>query len=131
MSVVIINLTQHEATEDQKNAGVVNIDEKYKSVLIEALNFRAVPDMAAVMFATDQLALIMQWYDPHLSGDVQFMVGGAPYLMACLTRYAPIYSMLFACSDRVSEEQHMPDGSVRKVNVFKHIGFTPMYCPDM
>lgn len=53
------------------------------------------------------------------------MIGGAPYLMAPLERelmrrgVAPVYAL----SDRVSEEQAQPDGTVRKVNVFKHVGF--------
>ena len=70
----------------------------------------------------------MKELDPDLKGEVQFMVGGAPYLMAALTEYAPIFPMLFAASDRVSEEVVQADGSVRKVNIFKHLGFIPMFC---
>jgi hypothetical protein len=34
--------------------------------------------------------------------------------------------MVFAYSERVSEEVHDADGSVRKINVFKHLGFVQM-----
>jgi hypothetical protein len=55
------------------------------------------------------------------------MIGGALWLMGPLTRklkeerYLPVY----AFSVRESEEEILPDGSVKKVNIFKHKGFVP------
>ena len=53
------------------------------------------------------------------------MIGGAPWLMSSIEnalrdhRITPIY----AFSVRESAEQVQPDGSVRKVNIFRHAGF--------
>jgi hypothetical protein len=53
------------------------------------------------------------------------MLGGAPYLMGALEKavrecgFTPVY----AFSQRESEEITQPDGSVRKVQVFRHCGF--------
>ena len=129
--MITFNMTQHVASADQLKAGVVELNEIYKTTLLEALNFEGVPTSSDVGKAVQLMAGLMDEQEAYETEEVQFMVGGAPYLMAALTQWAPIYRMVFACSDRVSEEQHMPDGSVRKVNVFKHIGFTPMYCPDI
>jgi hypothetical protein len=129
--MITFNMTQHEASAAQLKAGVVELAEIYKTTLLEALNFEGVPTSDDVAYSAQLIAGLMDEHDPDLTGQVQFMMGGAPYLMAALTQYAPVYRMVFACSNRVSEEKHMPDGSVRKVNVFKHIGFTPMYCPNI
>ena len=53
------------------------------------------------------------------------MIGGAPWMMSALegalldAGVQPVY----AFSVRESVEQVQPDGSVRKVNVFRHVGF--------
>jgi hypothetical protein len=53
------------------------------------------------------------------------MIGGAPYLMGALEKalrecgFTPVY----AFSKRESIDQPQPDGSVRKVAVFRHLGF--------
>jgi len=57
------------------------------------------------------------------------MIGGAPYFMGALESalleagVEPVY----AFSRRVSEEMIQPDGSVRKVGVFRHVGFVRPY----
>ena len=128
VTIKIVNLTQHIATADQVKAGVVEPTAEQKAVIVSALNFSEIPNVHDMKIKSDELASIMSQYDPDLSGDVKFMIGGAPYLMAALVDWAPVYEMVFAFSERISEEQHMPDGSVRKVNVFKHQGFIPMMC---
>lgn len=127
----IINLTQHAATQEQFDAGVIEVYSEFKDRLLEALNFSTIPTVQEVRVSAAELANIMKAYDGDLTGEVKFMVGGAPYLMAELVGWAPIYNMVFAYSERVSEEQHMADGSVRKVNVFKHKGFVPMAMPGI
>ncbi len=63
----------------------------------------------------------------HLNSyyGVAVMLGGAPWLMPALEKAAHLMglSVCYAFSKRVSEEQHQPDGTVRKVNTFKHQGF--------
>lgn len=124
----IYNLTQHTATPEQVEAGVVEVSEMQRGVLKAALNFTGVPDMDSIEKSASMMASVMNDLDPDLTGEVGFMVGGYPNLMCALVQYAPSYQMLFACSDRVSEEVAQADGSVRKVNIFKHLGFIPMYC---
>jgi hypothetical protein len=53
------------------------------------------------------------------------MVGGAPYLMPYLERAlkAKDISPIYAFSKRESIDQVQPDGSVRKVAVFRHAGW--------
>ena len=55
------------------------------------------------------------------------MIGGAPYLMAPLETALRVIGIepVYAFSTRASVEQTMPDGSVRKVNDFRHAGFVP------
>jgi branched-subunit amino acid permease len=122
----IVNLTQHKATQDQLDAGVVEPSVGIKSVVVNLLTFVGLPTTKEVVERANGLAQIMKLYDPDFTGEVGFMVGGAPYLMAALTTWAPIYNMVFAYSERVSEEVHDADGSVRKINVFKHLGFVQM-----
>lgn len=57
----------------------------------------------------------------------QAMIGGFAPLMAVLIQMLresgcdPLYSL----SDRVTVEETLPDGAVRKTQVFKHLGFYP------
>lgn len=59
------------------------------------------------------------------------MVGGAMYLISALEKalteqgITPVYSF----SKRVSKEEQMPDGTVKKTTVFEHLGFVNcVYC---
>ena len=60
--------------------------------------------------------------DPHPTAA---MIGGAPWMMAKLERALLEIGVpsVYAFSVRESAEQTQPDGSVRKVNVFRHAGF--------
>lgn len=59
------------------------------------------------------------------AAGMRAMIGGAPYLMAPLERAlrAAGVEPVYALSERVSTEEAQPDGSVRKVNTFRHVGF--------
>lgn len=154
----IINMTQHQATPEQKAQGVIELDVDLKEALIRLLT---VEDISAVShyqnletradrivkLATEQIArmaeaegdslapvfkaaLKLDQYSAtpvHLNSyyGVAVMLGGAPWLMPALEKAAHLASLsvCYAFSKRVSEEQHQPDGSVRKVNVFRHQGF--------
>lgn len=67
----------------------------------------------------DQLAA---WRNPVIR---RAMIGGAPYLMAPLEIALRDVGIrpLYAFSVRASVEKTRPDGSVEKINVFKHGGF--------
>jgi hypothetical protein len=121
---MIINLTQHAASAEQVAAGVVDLSPADAAVVRELLTFDDLPFPWQVIDRANAIAkMVLLGYGPGVSA----MIGGAPYLMAPLERclrargIAPVY----AFSRRESVEQAQPDGSVRKVAVFRHAGFVP------
>lgn len=67
---------------------------------------------------------VMEDSDTRYAVDAYHIAGFPPAVVnaVCLasTLDMPAY---YAYSERVSEEVHQPDGTVKKVNVFKHLGF--------
>lgn len=115
---MIVNITQHNATPEQKNEGVVEPENKERVKYL--LTFEDVPNKYELQQVARKLAEIAS-----NSGAKRAMIGGAPYLMAHLEvalRAAEI-EPLYAFSRRESVEQAQEDGSVRKINVFKHVGW--------
>ena len=125
-----LNLTQHAATPDQIAAGVVDLPPLAQADLRDAMTFDEIPTSGDVAAAADIMGLIAYRYSN--AGD-QVMIGGAPYLMAPLEQWlvnndrVPVY----AFSIRESVEKTLPDGSVQKINVFRHAGFVTgcLYAP--
>jgi hypothetical protein len=120
----IINLTQHPATKEQLAAGVVDVCNE--EALRGLLTFNECPTHQEVVDRAVQIVkLATESSETQGMAFMYAMIGGAPYLMRPLETallcagITPVY----AFSKRVSEEKVMPDGSVQKVNVFKHIGF--------
>ena len=130
---MIVNLTQHPATPEQRAAGVVDLTGPARESLIEALTFDSLPSSEDVAERAERIAMLaVQIVDPgdsdeRLGGGEGAMIGGAPYLMAPLVAALKAFGLtpLFAFSVRESAEQTLPDGSVRKVAVFRHAGFVP------
>ena len=121
---VIINLTQHPATPEQKAQGVFDCEGEKLELLKRLLTFDELPSQLEVESRAAALAYFASDASPD-AGVGAAMIGGAPYLMAtleCQLRQHCIQPV-YAFSKRVSEEKVMPDGSVQKINVFKHIGF--------
>ena len=131
--MIILNLTQHAATAEQLAAGVTEPLSGFKAAIVAALSFSTLPTPAdiqvrATALATIAVAMADELVSSGLMGDnhaYEAMIGGAPYLMGALERALigqgifPVY----AFSQRESVEEVQPDGSVRKVNVFRHAGF--------
>lgn len=114
----VINLTQHtfsaEQVQDLINMGLEIVDGVYPS------NFEEMPTVATLEErAAEQAAQAAEL------GCTAAMIGGAPYYMAPLERALKARGIqpLYAFSQRESVEQTQPDGSVRKVAVFRHLGF--------
>jgi hypothetical protein len=113
-----INLTQHNSTEDQ---GCVEPNDK--SRVQDLLTFNTIPVPAEMRYRAGILAEIAKG-----QGASEAMIGGAPYFMSYLERalkqrkVKPVY----AFSVRESVDQVQPDGSTKKVAVFKHAGFVTM-----
>lgn len=116
----IINLTQHAATPEQVEAGVFDVTGDALIILKRRLTFDVLPTRENILHAAIALA-----YMAATNGATHAMIGGAPYLMAPLeTTLKEIgVTPLYAFSVRESVEETLPDGSVRKTNVFKHGGF--------
>ena len=114
----ILNLTQHMATQEQYDAGVLEPENKVR--VKDLLTFDTIPSILEMEERAEQLA-----YEAMVSKCTNAMIGGAPFFMSNL-EYALInkgIKPLYAFSTRVSEEHFTEDGNVVKVNVFKHTGF--------
>ena len=120
----ILNLTQHQATPEQQQSGVFDCDNR--ELLSKLLTFTRQPDHALIKSKARALVVFAQMH-----GAKKVMIGGAPYLMSLLEAELIREGIqpLYAYSERVSEDQVQPDGSVRKVNVFRHLGFIEAYRP--
>ena len=113
---MIINLTQHQATPEQVAQGVVPAPFSIE----ELLTFEQLPSQGEIWDRARALASIA--VEANASSA---MIGGAPYLMAPLEQALKNEGIqpLYAFSQREIVEQAQADGSVRKVNVFRHVGF--------
>ncbi len=118
----ILNLTQHAATSGQKEMGVIDFAESDREQLAHALTFDELPDESTMFARANSIALMAAG---HSSGARSAMIGGAPYFMRPLERalWAVNIRPLYAFSIRESVERIRADGSIEKVNVFRHVGF--------
>ena len=124
----ILNLTQHVATHEQLEAGVFEPSEEDKKEIQKLLTFEEIPDtkeLGTRAYCIGRIAI--QYFDDFDDGasSGNAMIGGAPYFMNFLEdalKYEGIKPM-YAFSKRESVDQVQPDGSVKKVAVFKHCGF--------
>lgn len=118
----MLNLTQHVATVEQIEAGVVEPSAEVKKVIQELLTFNSLEETQEITERAFKLARIAKEH-----GAERVMVGGAPFLMG------PLESMLamgditahYAFSQRVVEEVTLENGTVEKKALFKHMGFVP------
>lgn len=124
----ILNLTQHPAAPGQ---GVIDLVGKELESLKIALTFDTLPTAREVSERADFIAELA-CFNGLGSGDddpipAAAMIGGAPYLMAPLERSLRAVGIepLYSFSIRESAEEAQSDGSIRKVNVFRHAGFIP------
>ena len=121
MKMTIINLTQHAATAEQLAAGVFDVpNEGARRELLMQLTFGDLPEDGEIVERAAAVASIAMAFGARAA-----MIGGAPYLMSALERELREGDItpLYAFSRRESVEEKLPDGSVRKVAVFRHLGF--------
>ena len=116
----MINLTQPPASPEQIAAGVRDLDPHQRTLLVQALTVDALPTRAEIHDRCEAIATLAL-----ASGARQAMIGGAPWMMSTLERAlrAVQCEPVYAFSMRESAEHVQPDGSVRKVTVFRHAGF--------
>lgn len=127
---VILNLTQHPATQGQRDAGVLDFGGETLIALKALLTFDRLPSGLEVSQMAQAIARLAADFLRHESvgaGRRRAMIGGAPYLMAPLEHelLAKGIQSLYAFGPRVSMEEIQPDGSVQKTNIFRHEGFIP------
>lgn len=124
--MAIVNLTQHTPTPEQTAAGVVQdprMNEGDLGTLTQVLTFASIEE------ATEQDALVRRAEAlatrAAKAGYTAAMIGGAPFFMASLERALRMHGVkpLYAFSQRESVDETQADGSVRKVAVFRHVGF--------
>lgn len=115
----ILNLTQHNATAAQLQDGIENIPSKHQEQLEKLLTFPAGYDLTDLVTSAKALANLTKKL-----GYEAVMVGGMPSFMPILQAelVKADISVGYARTERVSIDQVQPDGSVRKVSVFKHVG---------
>ena len=118
MNDKILNLTQHMATPDQIKAGVH--EPVHKDRIQSLLNFAEIPTEMGMRSRAEKLA-----YYASQDGYGKAMIGGAPYFMSHLEKALKAKGIIpvYAFSARESQEVEQAYGSVRKINVFKHLGF--------
>ena len=122
--MTILNLTQHQATSEQKEEGVIEPSEKDKSHIRELLTFDEIPTKDELENRARQIVNIA--YNGYIEQNVNYaMIGGAPFFMAHLVEWLHDVNIqpLFAFSIRESIETIAEDGSIVKNNVFRHKGF--------
>ena len=125
--MIIINLTQHAATPEQRVAGVVDLQGPAHDVLVRLLTVGTLPTGEEIVARCATIAHLVSGdsrTSKGLTAD-RAMIGGAPWMMARLEAaligvgVRPVYA--FAVRESVEEVQQ--DGSVRKIGVFRHAGF--------
>lgn len=117
---MIINLTQHAASAEQLNAGV--IEPLRKDLIKKELNFDDLPTEEEILERADRLANLAENEGEHVTAA---LIGGAPYLMAPLERALRQRNItpLYAFSRRESVERTLKNGKVEKTTIFRHLGF--------
>lgn len=118
----VLNLTQHPATIEQSDAGVVDLAESDMRELQKLLTFNELPSKEEIKERALSIANMAESYGFN---NHKVMIGGAPYLMKVLERVLKDYGIrpVYAFSKREVVEKTMPDGSIQKLSVFRHNGF--------
>ena len=121
---MILNLTQHPATPEQIAAGVVDLTGQRLANLKSLLTFEELPTSTDIEQVAQAIAN-MATFCLDTADERKAMIGGAPFLMGALESTLLDYGItpVYAFSKRESIEAVQADGSVKKINVFRHAGF--------
>ena len=124
------NATQHLATPEQVEQGVVDLPEEERENLAKFLTFEELPN--SLQLRMHSIAVVGHILAAGAKPGDRVMIGGAPFFMEELSHSCRESGLVpvFAFSKRESVEQAMPDGTVRKVAVFRHLGFVEPSVPQ-
>lgn len=127
----IVNLTQHWATPEQKEAGVFDLPLDQQKELVNLLTFNNLPVGSEMYRRATEIAQMakMALGGSLYIGGCYAMIGGAPYFMRWQEEALESVNVIpvYAFSQRVSVEETLVDGTVKKTTVFKHSGFVKGY----
>lgn len=127
---VIWNATQHLATPEQREQGVVDLPAKAREKLCQLLTFEELP--SSIQLRGRSISVVGLLADAGAKCGDRVMLGGAPFFMEALSRNCRECALVpvFAFSRRESVEKQMPDGSTVKTAVFRHLGFVEPAIPQ-
>jgi len=116
----IVNLTQHKATPEQCAEGVFDLSDEPADELIALLTFAEPPPRDEIINRAAKIARVAR-----ATGAEAAMLGGALWLMSALEQQLRLLGIgpLYAFSIRESAEVPQPDGTLRKVSIFRHAGW--------
>ena len=121
---MILNLTQHNATADQINAGINDLPVDFQTTLKGLLTFPTQYTRADLEYRALQIHELVRDFcgtsEEVLEG---VMIGGMPSFMPVLESVliSKGIKVGYACTDRVSKDV-IKDGEVIKTAVFVHAG---------
>ncbi len=130
LQVIVLNLTPHNLTEDQRNAGAV--EPASKKIVKRLLTFTEQPTIEEVQQRANELARIAytEWeYDldqSHIRKNNRYvMVGGPLYLIPKVDIALRNLGLIpvYAFATRESIDIVYSDGTTGKSQIFKHIAF--------
>lgn len=123
----ILNLTQHLATPEQHELGVVEPKEfPIKEALKILLTFEEAPSKEKIAKRAFLIAKVAQECISEMDEEIDtVMIGGAPFLMSQLEHELTLCGLnyVYAFSKPIVEEVYNEDGSVSEKTVFKFEGF--------
>lgn len=116
---MIINLTQHKATQEQVEQGVVDLPDDLRLEVVSLLTFDKLPSLGERINSAKKIASIARE-----AGAKKALIGGAPWFMNNLEKelHRKDIDSLYAFSERKSSER-LIGGEVVKTTTFVHKGF--------
>lgn len=122
--MAILNLTQHNSTQDQLATNIVDLPVDFKTALVAAITFPAVYTKTDLESAAGKVYELVRDYVPYLlDGFEGAMIGGMPSFMPVLeaTLISKGIRVGYACTERQSIDKEV-DGKIIKTAVFVHAG---------
>jgi len=118
--MVIFNCTSHNLTPEQREGfEVIELPFDLKA------QWGQVTEMSKEGIADDVVSIVTQAIAGPNSDDLILVQGhpGVTYLVVSRLKGVPGIVPVYAESVRDSAEEKQPDGSIKKVSVFRHLGF--------
>ena len=127
----VLNVTQHEPTSSQRDAGVIDFSPEVRAELLKLLNIPEIETGSEMTRRASDIVRLCQTESERLVAQGHptpaFMLGGHPALTALLHQEMDRIGLrrCYAFSRRESvETTDAVTGAVHKQNVFVHLGFT-------